>query len=370
MSKPRRILSVDIFRGMTIAMMIIVNNPGSWAFVYAPLRHAKWHGCTPTDLVFPFFLFIVGAAMRFAFVRWHSFASNDFYKHVFFRTLSIFLAGTLIHAFPFIQQDWDWSSFRIMGVLQRIALAYGIAAIMVIHLDLKKIFITALGILIAYWGILWIGGGEDPYSLEHNLIRKIDIFLLGESHLYGGTGIQFDPEGLLSTIPSVVTVLIGYLVGSMLHTTKDFLDNVKRMSTFGIGLMIVGIIWGLLFPINKQLWTSSYVLFTGGIATLILSLLCFMIDIKKWKKPLWVFQIFGTNSIFLFVLSGLWTKIILRLRFDLEGQSISGYGYLYKTLFVPIGGDMFGSFLFAFAHLVGFWLILLWLYRKKIFINL
>ena len=110
------------------------------------------------------------------------------------------------------------------------------------------IFISASGILIAYWGILWIGGGEDPYSLEHNLIRKIDIFLLGESHLYGGTGIQFDPEGLLSTIPSVVTVLIGYLVGSMLHTTKDFLDNVKRMSTFGIGLMIVGIIWGASIP--------------------------------------------------------------------------------------------------------------------------
>ena len=149
MSKPRRILSIDIFRGITIAMMIIVNNPGSWAYVYAPLRHAKWHGCTPTDLVFPFFLFIVGAAMRFAFVRWHSFASNEFYKHVFIRTLSIFIAGSFIHAFPFIQQDWDWSNYRIMGVLQRIALAYGIAAIMVIHLDLKKIFISSIGILLA-----------------------------------------------------------------------------------------------------------------------------------------------------------------------------------------------------------------------------
>ena len=195
MSKPRRILSIDIFRGITIAMMIIVNNPGSWAYVYPPLRHAKWHGCTPTDLVFPFFLFIVGAAMRFAFVRWHSFASNEFYKHVFIRTLSIFIAGSFIHAFPFIQQDWDWSNYRIMGVLQRISLAYGIAAIMVIHLDLKKIFISSIGILLAYWGILWLGGGIAPYSLESNFIRKIDILVLGESHLYGGTGIQFDPEG-------------------------------------------------------------------------------------------------------------------------------------------------------------------------------
>ena len=144
MSKPRRVYSIDIFRGMTIALMIIVNNPGSWAVVYAPFRHAKWHGCTLTDLVFPFFLFIVGAAMRFAFVRWHSFASNEFYKHVFWRTVSIFLAGSFIHAYPFIQQDWDWSNFRIMGVLQRIALAYGISAIMVMHLDLKKIFLYLL----------------------------------------------------------------------------------------------------------------------------------------------------------------------------------------------------------------------------------
>ena len=202
---------------MTIALMIIVNNPGSWAHIYGPFRHAKWHGCTLTDLVFPFFLFIVGAAMRFAFTRWHYFASRDFYKHVFWRTSSIFLAGCFIHAYPFIQQDWDWSSFRIMGVLQRIALAYGIAAIMVIHLDLKKLLIAATGMLVFYWGLLWIGGGGDPYGLETNFIRKIDILILGEKHLYGGTGIQFDPEGLLSTIPSVVTVLIGYLVGAMLH---------------------------------------------------------------------------------------------------------------------------------------------------------
>ena len=370
MSKPRRIYSIDIFRGMTIALMIIVNNPGSWAYVYAPFRHAKWHGCTLTDLVFPFFLFIVGAAMRFAFVRWHSFASNEFYKHVFWRTVSIFLAGSLIHAYPFIQQDWDWSNFRIMGVLQRIALAYGIAAIMVIHLDLKKLLITSIGVLVFYWGLLWIGGGSDPYGLATNLARKIDIMILGESHLYGGTGIQFDPEGLLSTLPSVVTVIIGYLVGAMIHTTKDFLDNIKRMSVLGITLIVLGTLWGFIFPINKQLWTSSYVLYTGGFATLVLALLCWLIDIKKWKKSLWVFEVFGTNSVFLFVLSGIWTKTILRLQFDFEGNTISGYSYLYRSLFVPIAGDINGSLLFAITHMVGFWLVLYWLYRKKIFINL
>ena len=370
MSKPRRIYSIDIFRGMTIALMIIVNNPGSWAYVYAPFRHAKWHGCTLTDLVFPFFLFIVGAAMRFAFVRWHSFASNEFYKHVFWRTVSIFLAGSLIHAYPFIQQDWDWSNFRIMGVLQRIALAYGIAAIMVIHLDLKKLLIASIGVLVSYWGLLWIGGDSDPYGLATNLARKIDIIILGESHLYGGTGIQFDPEGLLSTLPSVVTVIIGYLVGAMIHTTKDFLDNIKRMSVLGITLIVLGTLWGFIFPINKQLWTSSYVLYTGGFATLILALLCWALDIKKWKKPFWIFEVFGTNSIFLFVLSGIWTKTILRLQFDFEGNTISGYSYLYRSLFVPIAGDLNGSLLFAITHVIGFWLVLYWLYRKKIFINL
>ena len=370
MSKPRRIYSIDIFRGMTIALMIIVNNPGSWAYVYAPFRHAKWHGCTLTDLVFPFFLFIVGAAMRFAFVRWHSFASNEFYKHVFWRTVSIFLAGSFIQAYPFIQQDWDWSNFRIMGVLQRIALAYGIAAIMVIHLDLKKLLIASIGVLVSYWGLLWIGGGSDPYGLATNLARKIDIMILGESHLYGGTGIQFDPEGLLSTLPSFVTVIIGYLVGAMIHTSKDFLDNIKRMSVLGITLIVLGTLWGFIFPINKQLWTSSYVLYTGGFATLVLALLCWALDIKKWKKPFWIFEVFGTNSVFLFVLSGIWTKTILRLQFDFEGNTISGYSYLYRSLFVPIAGDLNGSLLFAITHVIGFWLVLYWLYRKKIFINL
>ena len=224
--------------------------------------------------------------------------------------------------------------------------------------------------LVFYWGLLWVGGGSDPYGLGNNLIRKIDILILGEQHLYGGTGIQFDPEGLLSTIPSVVTVLIGYLVGAMLHTTKDFLDNIKRMSILGTALIIGGLIWGLIFPINKQLWTSSYVLYTGGIATLVLAILSWMVDIKKWKKPLWVFEVFGTNSLLLFVLSGIWAKTILRISFTLNGDTISGYSYLYRSLFVPLAGDLNGSLLFALTHVLGFWLILYWLYRKKIFIYL
>ncbi|SVA80694.1 uncharacterized protein METZ01_LOCUS133548 [marine metagenome] len=370
MTKPRRIYSIDIFRGMTIAIMILVNNPGSWGHVYAPFLHAKWHGCTLTDLVFPFFLFIVGVAMRFSFVKWHYFASRKFYKHIFWRSFSIFMAGWFIHAYPFIQQDWDWSSFRYMGVLQRIAIAYGISALFIIKYDFKKLMQIIAGILILYWGLLWIGGSGNPYDLETNLPRKLDIWLFGEKHLYNGFGIPFDPEGLLSTLPSIGTVLIGYLMGGMLHTTKNYTDCTKRMAVFGVGLVLIGWFWGFIFPINKALWTSSYVLFTGGIGAMILAGLTYLINIRLWKRPFWFFEVFGTNSLFIFVGSGIWTKTILKIKFTLDEQLISGYGYFYKSIFQPFAGDLNGSLLFALTHVIGWWLILYWMYRKKIFIKL
>ena len=370
MSEPRRIYSVDVFRGITITLMILVNNPGSWGYVYSPLLHAQWHGCTMTDLIFPFFLFLVGVSMRFAFVKWHYFPSQKFHKHLFFRALSIFLAGWFITAYPFIRQDWDWSTFRFMGVLQRIAIAYFISGMLIIRYDFKKLMPVIIGILVFYWGILFFGGSTNPYSLEFNLVRKLDIFLLGEKHLYRGYGIPFDPEGILSTFPTIATVLIGYLIGGMLHTTKNYNDCIKRMTIFGIAIIVIGLIWGIIFPINKALWTSSYVLFTGGIATVLLAILTWIINIQKWKKPFWFFEIFGTNSIFLFIISGLWTKTILAIKLNLNGKSITAYNYLYNTICVPIAGNLNGSLLFAFIHIIGFWLVLYWMYRKKINIKL
>ncbi len=372
MSKPRRIYSIDIFRGITISLMIIVNNPGSWGHVYAPLLHAKWNGCTLTDLVFPFFLFLVGSSMRFAFVKWHYFPSKQFYKHIFWRTFSIFTAGILLQAYPFIRQDWDWSTFRIMGVLQRIALAYGLSACLIIRYDFRQLTKILTGILLFYWGLMWLGGTGQVYSLETNLARKIDIFILGKQHLWNGFGIRFDPEGLLSTIPSIGTVIIGYLMGGMLHTTKNYTDCAKRMTIFGFILLITGYVWGFIFPINKPLWTSSYVLFTGGIGAIILAGLTFLIDIKLWKKPFWVFEVFGTNSIFLFILAGLWAKTIgFYKNLNLDGEMTSAHNYLYKTIFVPLAGDdLNGSLLFALTHVVGFWFVLYWMYRRKIQIKL
>ena len=257
-----------------------------------------------------------------------------------------------------------------MGVLQRISLAYGLSALLIIRFDFKQMLQILTAILLLYWGLLWFGSNQGPFEVETNFARIIDIFILGEDHLYRGFGVPFDPEGILSTIPSIGTVIIGYLMGGMLHTTKNYNDCIKRMFVFGIGLIFIGYLWGFVFPINKALWTSSYVLFTGGIATIILASLTYLIDIKNFKKQFWIFEVFGTNSIFIFILSGLWVKTIINIKRDLNGEMTSAYNYLYKTVFVPLAGDINGSLLFAIAHVVGFWLILYWMYRKKIQIKL
>ena len=368
-----RFIALDIFRGATMALMVIVNTPGTWAYVYSPLRHAQWHGCTLTDLVFPFFLFIIGVSMRFSFDKYDICKYGPLFNKIIFRTITIFIIGLLLNAFPFIRQDWDWSSFRILGVLQRIALAYFFASFIVLRFDVKGIVNISFIILVGYWITLMAYGwysGQDPYALKTNLILVVDQFLLGESHLYGGTGIQFDPEGLLSTIPSVVTVLIGFLVGTMIKTTNDHEDNAQRMAVLGSLLIIIGWLWGFIFPINKQIWTSSYVLYTGGIAIILLAGLVWLVDIKKinwWTKP---FVILGSNAIFLYALSSIWVKILLKITFEFEGKMISGYSYLYKTIFQPLAGNINGSLLFAFFHVLIFLLILTWMFRKKIYIKI
>ena len=368
-----RFISLDIFRGATMALMVNVNTPGTWTYVYAPLRHAEWHGCTLTDLVFPFFLFVIGVAMRFSFDKYDICKYGPLFNKIIFSTLTIFVIGLLLNAFPFIRQNWDWSSFRILGVLQRIALAYFFAGFIVLRLDVKGLVKISFFLLVGYWILLITYGwysSQDPYALKTNLILVIDRFLLGESHLYGGTGIQFDPEGLLSTIPSIVTILIGFLVGTMIKTSNDHEDNVQRMAMLGSLLIIIGWTWGFILPINKQLWTSSYELYTGGIAIILLAGMIWLVDIKKidwWTKP---FVILGSNAIFLYALSSIWVKILLKISFELNGKMISGYSYFYKTIFQPLAGNINGSLFFALFHVLIFLLILTWMYRKNIFIKI
>ena len=368
-----RFTALDTFRGATIALMIIVNSPGTWSYVYAPLRHAQWHGCTLTDLVFPFFLFIIGVAMRFSFDKYDICKYGPLFNKIIFRTITIFIIGLLLNAFPFIRQDWDWSSFRILGVLQRIALAYFLASFIILRSDVKKLVKISFILLIGYWILLmsygWLAG-QDPYALKTNLVLVIDRYILGGNHLYGGTGIQFDPEGLLSTIPSAVTIIIGFLVGTMIKTTYDHEDNSQRMAVLGSLLIIIGWLWGFVFPINKQLWTSSYVLYTAGIGITILAGMIWLIDVKKvnwWTKP---FVIFGSNAIFVYALSSVWVKILLKIRFELDGEITTGYSYLYKTIFLPLAGNINGSLFFALFHMFVFLLLLTWMYRKNIFIKI
>ncbi len=364
----KRLIALDVLRGLTIALMIMVNNPGSWSYVYPPLRHAKWHGCTPTDLVFPFFLFIVGVSMWFSFKKYGEGLTKSGLLKVLKRFLVIFLLGLFLNAFP----KFNFEHLRFFGVLQRIAIAYAIGAILCMQFNYKQLFAVLGIILVGYWALLYFGGSGDVYSLTSNVVGKIDLFLFGENHIYKGFGIPFDPEGLLSAIPSMATVILGYFTGRIIESSNEVIVAIKKMIKYGVAIAIIGWFWGYLFPINKPLWTSSYVLYTGGLAMLFLAFLLWVIDVKKisnWSKP---FIHFGTNPLFIFVFSGIYAKTIIYLvKFtNSEGEIVTGYNYLYSTIFVPIAGNMNGSLLFAVSHIIFYWFLTYILYRKKIFIKI
>lgn len=367
MTNTQRYLALDVFRGMTIAGMILVNNPGSWAHVYAPLLHSEWHGCTPTDLIFPFFLFIVGVSMFFSFAKYGSTLNGKSLGKVLRRTALIFVIGLFLNSFP--QWQADWSKLRIMGVLQRIALAYGIGSVIVLACNKKWLPYIALSILIFYWGIIFLFGGADPYSLAGNIAPRFDSLVLGENHLYKGFGIPFDPEGLLSTVPAIATVIIGYLAGDLIsRTEKSKLPLYLGLT--GVGGIAIGAVWGIFFPLNKPLWTSSYVIYTAGWASIIMAILIWIIDLKGYSKWTSFFVVFGMNSIFIFTLSGIWARILLRIiKINEDGKVVSGYNWLYQNIFQPVAGDINGSLLFALAHILLFWFICWILYKKKIFIK-
>ncbi len=367
MNESRRLVSLDAFRGLTILLMIVVNTPGSWNYVYSPFRHSEWHGCTPTDLVFPFFLFIVGVAMFYSFRKHEHKLTFPAFKKILKRTLLIFLIGLFLNAFP----RFDIEHLRIMGVLQRIALAYGFGAVLILLLPGWGRWAMAFTILFGYWILLWAMGGNDPYALETNIVREIDLFVFGSNHVYKGFGIPFDPEGLLSGLTAMVNVIFGFQVGEMIARARNPKNIPIKLIFVGVSGVILGLFWNNYFPINKPIWTSSYVLYTVGIACILLALFVWLIDMKgfrKWAHPLLVY---GMNPLFIYVLSGIWAKVILYLiHVAPGGVEMNGYTWLYQKVFVAIGGNMFGSFLFAIFHGILFWFIGWLLYRKKIFIKI
>lgn len=370
---PNRYLALDVLRGMTIAFMIIVNTPGSWGNLYAPLAHASWHGFTPTDLVFPSFLFVVGNAMSFAMKKLQDIPKSDFYKKVFKRAFLIFLIGWLLNAFPFFDYNEagemifiDLTEVRLFGVLQRIAVCYLLAALVLYWGGPKLGWIFSGLALLLYWAVMYFfGDAAAPYALEGNAAIKLDLLVIGADRMYMGEGLPFDPEGLLSTIPATVNVIAGFLVGKMIQTKGNTLKTVIRILFIGLIMIAGAYLWDILFPINKKIWTSSYVLVTVGWSLILLSILIYLVEIKEWKKWTYFFQAFGRNPLILYVASGIVVSILSMI--PIGDQSLKGF--IYSNLFTSWMSPKNASFFFAISYMLLIWLIGFWMDKKKIYIK-
>ncbi|MGB0777024.1 MAG: acyltransferase family protein [Flavobacteriaceae bacterium] len=362
-----RLISLDVLRGLTICFMIIVNNPGSWAHIYPPLRHAAWDGYTPTDLVFPFFMFIVGSALGIGLKKFKALSRKQAWMKVLRRSIIIFGLGFLLNAFPYFKMD----TVRIMGVLQRIALSYLLASVILIYLNPKYLIPAILFVLFSYWGILYLSPGVFPMSLEENLVRILDLKLLGEQHLYGGFGIPFDPEGLLSSWPGVASIFLGVYISLGVKSKEHIKTKLYYLLISGGLLMVLAYLWNLVLPFNKPLWSSSYVLVTTAWASLVWALLIFLIDYKGWKSWAKPFVHYGRNPLFLYVLSGFYVEtIIMLVRVkNHNNELVSFYNYMYTDWFVPVLGHLNGSFAFALFQAFLFWLIAYFLFKRNIIIK-
>ncbi len=363
-----RNISLDVFRGLTVCFMIVVNTPGNGSCVFGPLNHAAWHGFTPTDLVFPSFLFAVGNAIYFSKKSWEHLASSLVYQKILKRTAIIFLLGFLMYWFPFVHHTDTGLQFnafqntRIFGVLQRIALGYGIGAIIILNFSWKQIVIISCGMLLLYWGLMSWGG---DYTMVGHLGQKIDLAILGESHMYHGEGVAFEPEGILSTLPSIVNVLVGYLVACWLMTKGVTKDILMKLSLVGFALILLSWGWNEFFPINKKLWTSSFVLQTVGWDMIILSIIAYLIDILGFTKGVKFFQIAGRNPLFIYLLSEV-LAILLWFLQTTDGRS--WYSMIYQTVFSPMGCYT-GSFLFSISFMLVCWTAGWWLDKKGVYIK-
>ncbi|MBD2292989.1 acyltransferase family protein [Anabaena sphaerica FACHB-251] len=374
-----RLTSLDVFRGITIAGMILVNMVGVADDKYPLLDHAAWNGCTPTDLVFPFFLFIVGVAMTFSLSKYT--ADNKPTKEVYLRILRraaiLFVLGLLLNGF-WNKGVWtfDLGSLRLMGVLQRISFSYLFASLIVLKLPRKNQWILAGVLLIGYWlTMMYIPVpeyGAGVLTREGNFGAFIDRLIIPKAHLYKGDGFNYlgDPEGLFSTIPAIVSVLAGYFAGEWIRDKKQTNSQTSMdLVLFGLCCLVIGIIWDLAFPINKKLWTSSYVVFTTGWALMLLAACYELIEvrvIKRWSKP---FEIMGLNAIALFVASVLLIKITAKTQLGTGENAISIYNWIYQNIFASWAGNFNGSFLFGVVTVLLWYGVAVLMYRQRWFIK-
>ncbi|WP_017651078.1 acyltransferase family protein [Fortiea contorta] len=373
-----RLTSLDVFRGLTIAGMILVNMVGVAEDKYPSLDHAEWNGCTPTDLVFPFFLFIVGVAMTFSLSKYTegNEPNSTVYGRIFRRAAILFALGLLLNGF-WNKGLWtfDFSSIRLMGVLQRISLSYLLASVAVLNLPRKGQWILAAALLIGYWLLMMYvpvpGYGAGVLTREGNLGAYVDRLIIPKAHLYKGDGFNFmgDPEGLFSTIPAVVSVLAGYFSGQWIRSQPVRSRTSLGLALFGIGCLIIGWAWGWTFPINKKLWTSSYVVFSSGWALLLLAACYELIEvrlIRRWSQP---FKIMGLNAIALFVASVLLIKVLAKTNIGTGENAQSIYNWLYQNVFATWAGTYNGSLLFALATVLFWWMVAVLMYRQHWFIK-
>lgn len=377
----QRFYSLDVFRGATVCLMILVNNPGSWGHIYPPLEHAGWHGLTPTDLVFPFFLFAVGNAMAFVMPRLESAGDAVFWRKVIKRTVLIFLIGLFLNWWPFVRWHDDQLAFipwvnpddpakgvRIFGVLQRIAVCYFFASVIIYYLKPRKAFYVGLILLLLYWVLCVAGNPEDPYSLAGWFGTDIDKRILHVAHMYKGEGVPFDPEGLMSTIPAIAEVILGYMVGNYIIQKGKTYEMVTGLFIAGVAMLATGFCWDMAFPINKKIWTSSYTIYTSGLATITIATMIYMIELKGIRGPLArFFDVFGKNALFVFALSAFLPKTLWLVKM---GDGVNPWNYIYAKGFANLPGDpRLGSLLYALCVITFMWAICWWMDKRKIYIK-
>ncbi len=360
-----RLISLDAFRGITIAGMILVNSPGSWSHVYPALLHAKWNGCTPTDIIFPFFMFIVGVAITYSLSKKLELNTprSNIILHIIRRSLIIFLLGLFLNGFPY----FNLTELRIPGVLQRIAGAYLISSIIFLYFNKKTITAITCFILLFYWVIMRIvpvpGVGASNLEPATNLGAWLDRLIFG-NHLWRQT-VLWDPEGILSSISSIATVLIGILTGYLLKSNKDKLTKTIQMFVWGNILIVAGIIWDVWFPINKNLWTGSYIIYTGGLALDFLGMCYWFIDVKGYKKLAGPFLVFGMNAITAYFLSE-FIEIIIN---EIKLQETPLKDFLFNQLFISWLSPINASLLWAICYVILLFGLMSIFYRNKIFLR-
>jgi predicted acyltransferase len=413
-----RLISLDVFRGLTILLMTIVNNPGDWGNVFPPLLHSEWHGCTPTDLVFPFFVFIMGVAVPLAMPT-KTWDETTFNK-IFVRSLRMFCLGIFFNFFAKIQLFGldgislligrlvitiavgyalmgnfsskiknilaisiliiylllayggfeAYQDVRLPGVLQRIAIVYFVVSILYLKTTQKTQIITGIVLLLGYWAIMTLipvpGIGAANLEKGTNLASWVDSILLN-GHMYSET-ITWDPEGILSTIPSIVNGIIGLLIGQILLTEIGKKEKAQKMLLIGVVLIIAGLLWNSVFPINKSLWTSSYVLYTTGLATTFLSILYYVIDIADYKKGFKLFLIWGVNPMIVFFTSEIIPQALVMIEFQSPHnpeEKINLLNYLYSFGIAPFFSNPMAASLAGALVYVAIWTFILWIFYKN-----